>query len=207
VMGVGAWSWLMLLTYLLAVWFIAHSNAGDAWKPATQSKASSASSGGNDSQGLSRTLVFKTVGVGAVILVAGFLLARTGDALSQQSGLGQSFFGAIFLAFATSLPEWSTVIAALRLRRYEMAISDIFGTNLFNVTIIVLADALHPGGAVMAEGGQFAAFGALLALVLTAIYLVGMLERRDRTFLRMGWDSLAMLAVYGCGVVVLYGLR
>ena len=57
------------------------------------------------------------------------------------------------------------------------------------------------------EAGRFAAFSALLASVLTALYLIGMIERRDRTVLRMGIDSLAVLVCYGAGVVVLYQLR
>ena len=49
------------------------------------------------------------------------------------------------LATATSLPEVSMVLAAVRLKRYEMAISDVLSTNLFNVMIIVLVDANHSG--------------------------------------------------------------
>ncbi len=93
------------------------------------------------------------------------------------------------------------------MRQYAMAVSDVFGTNLFNVTIIVLVDALHPGGPVLVEAGAFAAFGALLALVLTALFMAGMIERRDRTVLRMGLDSFAALALYAGGVTVLYHLR
>jgi len=51
-----------------------------------------------------------------------------------------------------------------------------------------------------------AAFGALLAALLTLFFLVGMLERRDRTVLRMGWDSFAVLLGYCGGLVVLYEL-
>jgi cation:H+ antiporter len=142
-----------------------------------------------------------------VHLGAIWLLARTGEAVAVQTGLGTSFFGAVFLGFSTSLPEVSTVVAAVRLRRYEMAISDIFGTNLFNVLIIFLVDALHPGDSVLVDAGRFSAFGALLALVLTAIFLVGLIERRDRTVLHMGYDSLTAIFVYGAGVTVLYSLR
>jgi len=60
---------------------------------------------------------------------------------------------------------------------------------------------------VLIEAGRFAAFSALLASVLTALYLIGMIERRNRTVLRMGIDSLAALVCYGVGVVVLYKLR
>ncbi|MGH8663948.1 MAG: hypothetical protein ACREUX_06740 [Burkholderiales bacterium] len=44
-------------------------------------------------------------------------------------------------------------------------------------------------------------------IVLTSLYLVGMLERRDRTVARMGYDSLAVLGVYFAGIAVLWTLR
>jgi cation:H+ antiporter len=34
-----------------------------------------------------------------------------------------------------------------------------------------------------------------------------MIERRDRTVLRMGYDSLAAIVFYAAGVAVLYQLR
>lgn len=207
IFGIGVWCWLMLAVYLLAIWLLAKSRARDAWQAAhreSDEKADEADE--NSREGFAR-LVRQTVAAGAFILVAGFLLARTGDAIAEQTGLGTSFFGAVFLGFSTSMPEISTVIAAVRLKRYEMAISDVFGTNLFNVTIIVLVDALYLGDSVLVEAGRFASFSALLALFLTALFLVGLIERRDRTVLRMGIDSLTAFFVYGAGVAVLYTLR
>ncbi|MDY6948245.1 MAG: sodium:calcium antiporter [Pseudomonadota bacterium] len=203
--GAGISSWVLLASYLVAIRLLAHSQSSRAWRVAGRPEPRSNSSS-EQSPGSMRGLIVKTVLAGAAILVAGFLLARTGESLAEQTGLGTSFFGAVLLAFATSLPEWSTVIAAVRLKRYEMAISDIFGTNLFNVTIIVLVDVLHPGGPVLLEAGRFAAFGALLAMVLTIVFLVGMLERRDRTIFRMGWDSFAVLLGYCGGLMVLHEL-
>ena len=37
--------------------------------------------------------------------------------------------------------------------------------------------------------------------------LIGLIERRDRTVLRMGYDSFAVLGVYFAGVAVLFSLR
>ena len=108
---------------------------------------------------------------------------------------------------STSLPEVSTVVSAVRLRRYEMAVSDIFGTNLFNVTIIFAVDLVYAGPPVLAEVGPFAGFAALLAIVLTALYVAGMIERRDRTLLRMGYDSIAAIGTYAAGVMLLYQPR
>lgn len=207
VLGIGAWSWVMLAAYVFAVRLMASSNSARAWRAEEHPQTPGDAAVHSEARIELRVLIMKTTLVSAVILIAGFLLAQTGENLARQTGLGTSFFGAIFLALATSLPEWSTVIAATRLRRYELAISDVFGTNLFNIMIVVYVDALHDGEPVMAEGGAFPAFGALLAAVLTAFMLIGMLERRNRTFLRMGWDSLAVLAGYAGGVWVLNELR
>lgn len=205
-LGAGVSSWLMLGVYLTSVYLIAHSNAPKAWQASANSGKEKSESAGKYAQVSMRSLVARTVFASLFILGAGFLLARTGESLAQQTGLGTGFFGLVLLAFATSLPEWSTVIAAVRLRRYEMAVADIFGTNLFNVTIVAIVDLLHPGGPVLLETGPLAAFGAFLAASLTIFFIVGMLERRDRTVLRMGWDSAAVLVGYGSGLVVMYEL-
>ncbi|MBM0105924.1 sodium:calcium antiporter [Steroidobacter sp. S1-65] len=204
-LGAGISSWLMVAVYLASIRLIARTNAPRAWQ-ATSTEKRGAESKGRYAQISTRKLVMITVVAGGLILGAGYLLARTGESLAAQTGLGTSFFGAVLLAFATSLPEWSTVLAAMRMRRYEMAIADIFGTNLFNVTIIAIVDFMHPGGPVLLETGAFAAFGAFLAAALTILFIVGMLERRDRTVLRMGWDSFAVLLGYIGGLVVLRGL-
>jgi cation:H+ antiporter len=208
VLGIGGWSWAMLLLYGAALWMMGHSRAEAAWKPLhTRSEAQGGTPGGLEQQSLARLAAGSAVAA-AVILVAGFVLARTGDAIARETGLGSSFFGMVFLAFATSLPEISTVLAAVRLRRYAMAIADVFGTNLFNVTIIVLVDALHPGGPVLLETGRVASFGALLALLLTGLFLVGLVERRNKTVVAgLGFDSVLALLAYAGGLGVLYALR
>lgn len=208
VLGVSAWSWVLLALYAASVWIVAKSRSGSAWKPSPV-KGPGAPAGGRQHEPREslRLLAGRTAAAGAAVLVAGFFLAKSAEAIAEQTGLGTNFVGAVMLAASTSLPEASTVVAAVRLRRYEMAVSDVFGTNLFNVTIIFAVDALYDGGPVLSEVGAFAAFGALLAIVLTALFLAGMIERRDRTVLRMGYDSLAAVVVYLGGVTVLYQLR
>jgi cation:H+ antiporter len=112
----------------------------------------------------------------------------------------------VLVAFATSLPELSSIIAALRRRRYEMAVGDIFGTNLFNIALIFVADLAYPGGPVLRETGRFEAGAAVLGLLLTGIFVVGLLERKDRTIFRMGYDSLAAIVTFLAGLAVLYAL-
>jgi cation:H+ antiporter len=44
-------------------------------------------------------------------------------------------------------------------------------------------------------------------VLLTGIYLVGLLEHRDRAVLRMGYDSVAVLATFAAGTGLLFMLR
>jgi cation:H+ antiporter len=55
--------------------------------------------------------------------------------------------------------------------------------------------------------GVFSSVAALLGIAVTTLFLIGLAERRDRTILRMGIDSAAVLLVYFGGLVILYGLR
>jgi cation:H+ antiporter len=208
VLGMGIGSWTLLVAYAVAVRLIVHAKELKSWVPTKRPRnREPPDQQGADPAGSLGSLLGRTAIAGAAILVAGFLLAQTGAAMADQTGLGTSFFGAVLLAIATSLPEVSTVVASVRLKRYEMAISDVFGTNLFNMLIIVAVDQLYQGKPVLAEGGAFAAFAALLAAILTLLFVVGMIERRDKTVMRMGIDSLSAVACYGAGLFVLYQLR
>lgn len=142
-----------------------------------------------------------------VILVAGWALALTGDALATQTKLGSSFVGVALVAASTSLPEISTTLGAVRRGNHEMAVANILGTNCLEVALFALADACYQSGPILAAVDRSSIFAGTLGMIVTAIYLVGLLERRDKTVLRMGLDSLAVLAVYLGGLGILYYLK
>jgi cation:H+ antiporter len=145
--------------------------------------------------------------VSLVVLVAGWAVAQSADVLAEQTGLGDAFLGATLLALATSLPEVSTTTAASRQGRYSMAISNIFGSNGFDVSLLFLAELLYVRGAIMAHAGDSVVFVAAIGAIMTSIYLWGMLERRDRTILKVGIDSAAAVIVYLGGMTLLYFLE
>ena len=200
VLGVGVWSWVLLGTYGLSAWIV-------SWVPDPKAPRHHEPAQGKEPVDSKSRLMAYICATGSVILAAGFLLAQSAQAIAEQTGLGTSFVGAVLLAMCTSLPEVSTVTAAVRMGRHQMAIGEVFGSNLFNANIIVLVDALHPGDPVLVAAGPFAAFAASLAAVMTLMFLVGIIERRDRTVWRLGVDSMAAVGVYIAGVIVLYHLR
>jgi cation:H+ antiporter len=214
-LGVGAWAWAILALALFSFHKLAQSEGRTPWQPrdlrptAAQQRSSKRKKKekGDETEDTLRVVVGKTLVAGTVILVAGFLISRTAEAIAEQTGLGASFVGAVLVAISTSLPEVSTVLSAVRLGHYTMAISDILGTNLFDIGLLFAIDAAAGGDPVLNRVGAFSAVGAMLGIAVTALFLIGLAERRDRTVLRMGVDSAAVLVVYLGGLGLLYTLR
>jgi cation:H+ antiporter len=205
--GVGLGSVLIAVVYVFCLAAARNIGRAPTWRPADSEH--SAREDGQQAASSDSLLRLATLiaGTGAIILIGGFLLARSGDALARQTGLGASFFGAVFLGGATSLPELSSAIAAVRLKRPQMAVGDVLGGNMFNLSLILLVDGFYRRGPVLAELGAFSVVAACLGALLCAILIVGLVERRDRTILRVGYDSAAMIVVYLVGLVALYQLR
>lgn len=142
-----------------------------------------------------------------VILVCGVLLVALAEALAVQTGLGHSFIGVTLLAASTSLPELSTTIAAVRIGSFTMAISNIFGSNLIMVALLLPADIFYRQGVLLNEIDPSATFALLAGIVVSGIYVTGLLARQKRRIMGMGMDSALVLAVYMLTLFVLYALR
>jgi cation:H+ antiporter len=143
---------------------------------------------------------------GALIFASGYALSQTGSAIADQSGLGSPLVGFALIGVVTSMPELSTIVTALRIRRPEMAFGQVLGTNFINLSMILLADLVYVGGPVINELGHFEVISALLGAGLIGIFMVGLLEHRDRTILQMGYDSAAVIVVFGFGLIILSSL-
>jgi cation:H+ antiporter len=200
--SVGLFPLLVAGIYLAALWILRDPPSGAGWKPARPAEPED---GGEESEALSNgKLALWTAGLGVAILVAGFALTRSAEGLAEQSGAGTAIFGLTLIAAATSLPELSTTIAAVRMRKTELAIGDVLGGNMFDVTLILLVDLVYTGGLALHAVDRSSLAAALIAVLLTSLVLYGLIERRDRTVLRMGYDSVAILLVYllGMGAIV-----
>ena len=199
VLGAGLWSWLLLASVLLALWVASRYEERPSWKVVEPPPSIPSPEVLELSLGL-RALLLRTSGLALLILAGGSILAQTGDEIAVRSGLDAGLIGFLLISLATSLPELSTVIGAMRRRHYELAVGDIFGANLFNVAIIFVVDAAHAGPPVLSAIGSFETGAALLGLVLTGLFVIGLLERRDRVLWRMGYDSIAVVGIYLVGV-------
>lgn len=203
--GVGWGATILALAAIGALWLSAnfrHRNSWEALDEEGQPETDEDESGLSDERS-TRRLVTGMVLCAILILVAGFVLSVTADTIARRTGLSAGMVGFILVGFATSLPEVSSIVAAIRRQRYQLAIGDVFGTNIFNVLLIFVADAIYRGPAVLGQAARFEVLGAILAVLMTGVFVVGLLERRDRTILRMGYDALAAILIFVGGLVLL----
>ena len=158
-------------------------------------------------QGMSTSTLISRAGfISLLILMAGYITANRAEVIAEQSGLGSSFIGVAFLAASTSMPELSTTIAAARMGAYTMAISNIFGSNLIMVALILPADIAYRPGPILAAADKVAQFSIVTGILVTAIYIAGILVRRTPRLFGAGIDSLLVLVVYIFGLVAAYHL-
>lgn len=204
--GVGLGGVTITALAIAFFWLAAGHDRRAAWAVAEPDQDEEAEDVRQDESSSSLMLWTVTAISGAIIFVAGYILSQTGDAIATQTGLGSGIVGFALIGVATSMPELSSIITALRIRRYEMAFGQVLGTNFINLSLVLLADGVFTGGPVLNELGPFEVVSALLGAVLTGIYIVGLLERRDRTVFRMGYDSAAVMLVFAMGISLLAGI-
>lgn len=120
-----------------------------------------------------------------VVLVAGTWLPDAADDMSQALGLSRSFVGTVFMALATTLPEMAVTVSALRLGALDMTIGNLLGSNLFNATILAVADLAYTQGPLLADVAPAHAGSAATALVMTGLVIVGLVMRPQGRVLRV----------------------
>jgi cation:H+ antiporter len=157
-------------------------------------------------RGISTARAAAVFGAAAVVtLVAGVILERSGDAIAGHIGLSGVLFGATVLAAATSLPEVSTGLTSVRSGDFQLAVSDIFGGNAFLPVLFLLATLLS-GKAVLPQAQSTDIYLTAVAVLLTLVYIAGLLFRPARRIAGMGIDSLVVLALYAAAIAGLFAI-
>ncbi|OOC48706.1 cation transporter [Thioalkalivibrio versutus] len=147
------------------------------------------------------------IGLAAVTGIAGWVLMEAAKVISDQTGLSETMVGGLLTALATSSPELVTTIAAIRRGALTLAVSNIFGTNCFNILVVAAADGGYPGGSIYHDMAPVQMTWGLISILMTAILLLGMVRRETYGVGRIGFESALVLAVYAValGIVLASG--
>jgi len=201
---------LIAVLWLVGLWLIDKASKGLPWHEQGNAPNSQAADRGASKQvkakkaqekgaSLTRTAIVFAI-ASLITLVGGVALEISGDAIAEHLGISGVLFGATFLAAATALPEVSTGLASVKLQDYQLAISDIFGGNAF-LPVLFLWATLLSGQAVLPRAEKTDIYIAGLGILLTTVYICGLIFRPSRRILRMGIDSLFVLVLYVLGTI------
>ncbi|MDH5768441.1 MAG: sodium:calcium antiporter [Nitrospirota bacterium] len=142
-----------------------------------------------------------------IVIIAAIFLPKIGEGIAETTGLGQTFVGNIFIAISTSLPEIVVSTAAVKMGAINLAIGNLFGSNIFNILILAIDDIFFIKGPILSFVNANHIISGLSAIAMTTIAVIGLTYRTEKRLLFLAWDSLGIVLIYVTNLMLLYMMR
>jgi cation:H+ antiporter len=192
----GLDSLALIISYIFALWLI---QGNESPKTSTSHRPEIP----KDTPGLGLGVVGFLLAAAALVFVTP-IMVRSANQIAEISGLGTTFIGTTLVALVTSLPELVTTLAAIKIGAADMAIGNLFGSNLFNMFAIGLTDVFYTQGRFLeAIDPSFLLIG-ILGLLMTGMGLIGNLAKLEKRIWFIELDALALMLMYFGGLYLLY---
>lgn len=200
VWGIHPATLLILTGYLFGLRIVSQTQTAPMWGPKTTSETQSEEEDDSEddiTRQLSLSGLWVRFSVFAVAIgVAGWVVAKTGINITEDTGLTATFVGGVLTAVVTSLPELVTSIAAVRRGALTLAVGGIIGGNAFDTIFIAFSDIAYREGSIYhAITGQ-QVYLISLTIVLTGVLLLGLLRREERGIANIGFESFLVIVLY-----------
>jgi cation:H+ antiporter len=147
---------------------------------------------------LYKYLLFFLIGITIVIVSAKFVV-DSASSIAESTGIRQSVIGATMIALGTSLPELTVDIVAVRRKHLDLALGDIIGSCLANITLVL--------GIVLVFSKleiRFSILSTLLTFAIIAPLALFLLVRNGRI---SAWQSVILFAIYAIFLIVIYEVQ
>jgi cation:H+ antiporter len=149
-------------------------------------------------------IIRKYVLFALIIVAAALMLPYFADKIADDTGLGKSFVGTFFLAVSTSLPEIAVSIAAVRMRSLDLAVGNLFGSNLFNILILAIDDLFYTKGHILKDASSDNIISVFSAILMTAVAIIGLSFRTKGKRYLLAWDAALIFFIYIVNLILLY---
>jgi cation:H+ antiporter len=150
------------------------------------------------------TAILWFAGAAGVLIFATPWMVDVSTRIAEITGLGTTFIGSTLVAFVTSLPETVATIEAGRIGADDMAISNLYGSNMFNMFAIGIADFFYIQGRFFSVIDRSFLLIGMLGLLMTVVALISDLARLERKILFLEIDSALLILLYFGGLALLY---
>ena len=141
---------------------------------------------------------------GLLLVIVTPWLVSASEEIAVLTGLGATFVGVTLVAFVTSIPELVTTLSAARIGADDMAIGNIFGSNMFNMLLVGVADLFLIGGHFVGVIDESFVLVGMLGLIMSIFALIGNLARLERRFWFIEVDAALLIVIYFGGMALLY---
>lgn len=148
-----------------------------------------------------RRLLVQFAALAVVLVAAGVVLGRSGETLAVATGLSETAVGVLLTGLASSLAELVVAVSAVRRGALTLAVGNVIGGNTFDTLLVGVADIGYRDGSVYSAVGPQQSLLASIAIVATAVLLMGLLRRQRHGLGNIGMESVVVLALYAFAVV------
>lgn len=141
-------------------------------------------------------LWLRFAGAALTVAIAGYVVAHSGIALTEKTGLSGSLVGVMFTGFTTSCAELVVAIAAVRRGALTLAVGGVIGGNAFDALLIPISDLAYREGSVYHAIPDRPLFLMAVTILMTAVLLLGLLRRQRRGLANIGFEGSLVLLLY-----------
>ena len=121
--------WILLITFALFMWYSFYRDK--------KSEESSADENISEENSPLWLAIIKVVGGLAVLITSCDFFVDNAVSLAKSFGVNDAFISLTLIACGTSLPELAASMAAAIKKNTQMALGNIIGSNIFNITLIL----------------------------------------------------------------------
>lgn len=155
-------------------------------------------------KGPSLKKTFILYGINAsLVVIAALFLPYFGQLIAAQYGISETFFGTLFIAASTSLPELVISIAAVRINSIDLAVGNLFGSNIFNIILLGIDDIFFIEGSFYSRISPANLLSIFIVVIMAAVAIIGILFKPGRKKFLLAYDTLIIFILYIVLIVLL----
>jgi cation:H+ antiporter len=140
-----------------------------------------------------------------MIFIAAPFLAESAGQIADMTGLGKTFIGSTLVALCTSLPEIVSTAVAVRMGAFDLAVGNIFGSNSFNMILLIPLDLIQEGNLLGIVSRTHVLTG-LAVILATSVVVMGQLYQSESRKKFVEPDAFTVIGIVTGTFAVLYWL-
>ncbi|MEQ8391792.1 MAG: calcium/sodium antiporter [Thalassospira sp.] len=130
------WAGGLMLCVLAAIWYFTYQHDKNTPSPASNLHEEEVDEVGEMPTGWTKPIIATVIGIVALMFGAEWLVDG-GVAVAREFGVSEAVIGLTLVAFGTSLPELAASMVAAFRGHADVALGNVFGSNLLNLLVII----------------------------------------------------------------------